>query len=146
MFTLRTAKAEDCETVFKWRNHPNVRKHFFDPRELSYSKHKTWFLQSLDREDRILLIAHENGNSIGVVRFDLKGQEGLTAEIDIYLDPRKTGRGLGKKMLGQAEAWLRQNSAAQAIVARVKEENFASVKMFKSCGFISQYIQFRKDL
>jgi RimJ/RimL family protein N-acetyltransferase len=144
--TLRKANADDCDTVFEWRNHPQVRTYFFDPRELSYAEHKTWFFESLDREDRILLVAHRNGKAVGVIRFDLKGPEGRTAEIDIYVDPKKAGQGLGKQMMGQAEAWLRRNTSIQTLFARVKEENLASVKMFKGCKFATDFIQFRKDL
>lgn len=146
MLTLLKAKAEYCETVFKWRNNPDVRRRFFDPRELSYAEHKTWFFESLVKEDRILLIAQESGNPVGVIRFDLMGPEMRTAEIDIYVDPDKKGHGLGKKMLRHVEEWLRQNTDIRTMVAKVKDENMASVRMFKSCNFNTDYIQLSKDL
>ena len=146
MLTIRKAKPEDCDTVFKWRNHPKVRRYFFNPRELKYSEHKKWFFESLNKEDRILLIALERRTPVGVIRFDLKSPEDQTAEVDIYVDPEKTGQGLGKIMLWQAEEWLRQNTDTHVLIAKVKEKNLSSIRMFKSCKFYTDYIQFRKEL
>lgn len=146
MVTLRKASHEDCETIFRWRNHPKVRQHFFDARELSYSEHKKWFYNSLQRDDRIILVAYVDGKPVGVIRFDVSKAVSNKAEIDIYVAPEFQGKGLGKRILAEGENWLKKNTEINQLIARVKEENLASVRMFKRRGFGPKYILFEKNL
>ena len=146
MVTLKKAGQEDCQTIFQWRNHPKVREHFFDVREITYSEHSKWFEESLQRNDRIILIAYDGPHAVGVIRFDVVKTEPKEAEIDIYVAPELLGQGFGKKILAEAENWNKKNLQVKSLIARVKEENQASVKMFKWSGFKSIYIQLRKNL
>jgi UDP-2,4-diacetamido-2,4,6-trideoxy-beta-L-altropyranose hydrolase len=147
MITLRKAGLEDCERIYQWRNHPKVRKYFIDPREIDYRDHREWFEASLKRDDRILLMAYKNGKPVGVIRFDIvKEPHPDTFEIDIYVVPEIQGRGIGKEILRAGEDWLRENTSIRGLIAKVKEENVASVKMFIGCGFEHDYILFRKDI
>ena len=147
MITLRRAGLEDCERIYEWRNHPKVRQYFFDRREIGFDEHREWLAGSVQRDDRILLIAQEDGEPVGVIRFDaVEESRPGTLEIDIYVAPEAQGRGLGKEILWAGENWLRENTPCKRLFAKVMEGNVASSKMFKSCGFETEYILFRKDL
>jgi UDP-4-amino-4,6-dideoxy-N-acetyl-beta-L-altrosamine N-acetyltransferase len=146
MITLKEATEDDCHTLFQWRNHPKVREYFFDDRLISYHEHKKWFHNSLQRDDRLIFVAHLDGKPVGVIRFDMVKPEMRVAEIDIYVAPQRQGQGLGKKILAEGEDWVRERTRVRSLVARVIEENQASVKMFKSCGFISKYVFLEKEI
>ena len=145
MITLEKARLEDCRTIFQWRNHPAVRKHFFDSRELSYSEHKEWFENSLERKDRIILIAYKDVKKVGVIRFDFLSDSN-TAEIDIYVAPEMHGNGFGKKILAKGEDWVRENTSIKTLVAKVKPGNEISMKMFKGRGFGAKHVLLKKDV
>jgi len=146
MITFKEAKEEDCRSIFQWRNHPETRRFFLDSRELTFSEHKKWFEESLKMDDRIILIAYNGTEPVGIIRFDfLEGNTG-TAEIDIYVAPELQGQGFGKKILAQGENWVRENKDIKGLIARVKEENQASVKMFKHNGFMPAYIVLKKEI
>ncbi|MDY7034796.1 MAG: GNAT family N-acetyltransferase [Thermodesulfobacteriota bacterium] len=146
MITLRRATEEDCEIIFQWRNHPKVRHYFFDSSELSYSEHKKWFEESLKRDDRIILIAHNDSTPLGVLRFDSIETDENIAEIDIYVAPELQGQGFGKMILSEGENWAIKNTRIKSLLARVREENQASVKMFRHCGFMPAYILLKKEI
>lgn len=144
MITLRRAINSDCNTIFGWRNHPKVRSHFFDPSELSLEEHQSWFADSLQRDDRIILIACEGDKPVGVLRFDLTDKSGAAAEIDIYLAPERQGMGLGRRILREGEKWVLRNTEIRLIEAKVKSNNEASLKMFRASGFNTTFIHLNK--
>ena len=134
---LRRAQQVDCDPVFNWRNHPDVRRNVLDPSPILYERHKKWFNDSLDRTDRILLIAEQDGSAVGVLRFDFNG---VTAEVSIYLVPDKMGMGLGEAVLRAGEDWMRQeNLVVDLLVARILKTNPASKALFERVGFREQY-------
>ena len=146
MINLRRAKEEDCKLIYDWRNHPKVREFFFDTGEINYSAHKKWFSNSLERNDREILIAYEDNKPLGVIRFDFLKSEPLTAEIDIYVAPELHDKGWGKKILTEGENWVKKNTQIKSLLARVREENQASVKMFRHRGFMPAYILLKKEI
>ncbi|MEW6664750.1 MAG: GNAT family N-acetyltransferase [Thermodesulfobacteriota bacterium] len=146
MIRLRRAVMSDSEAVFEWRNDPAVRDHFFDSRELSFAEHTRWFEESLRRADRVVLIAHHEQDAVGVIRFDLTPQDPTTAEVDIYLDPKMHGRGLGTAVLKEGVEWTRRHTEIKRLVARVRARNEASMKMFSKCGFDAQHLFFSKEI
>lgn len=143
---LRRARKEDCDIIFSWRNHPDIRRHFFEPREIPYAEHKAWFEASLEREDRILLVGWQSDQPVGVIRFDFLDGGWEKAEIDIYVAPKWHGRGLGACMLNEGVRWVTQRTKAMTLVAKVKEENVASVATFRKSGFELKYLLFEKEI
>jgi len=146
MITLRRAELRDCRTIFNWRNHPEVRRHFFDPRRLSYEEHEKWFKSSLEKKDRFIFLAYRGDHAVGVLRFDILDEMPGTAEVDIYVAPDYQGRGLGKSILHEGERWVKKSGNIQKLVAKVKDENEASLRMFRACGFSVKYVLFEKLL
>jgi RimJ/RimL family protein N-acetyltransferase len=143
---LRRAGKEDCDLIFSWRNHPDVRRHFFEPKEIPYAEHKQWFEDSLKKPGRTLLLAWQEDRPVGVIRFDFPEGRSEKAEIDIYVAPGCHGLGIGKQILAQGEEWVRQNTGVSTLVAKIKQENLASIAMFESCGFQCSFVEYRKNL
>jgi RimJ/RimL family protein N-acetyltransferase len=144
--TLRSARKEDGDLLFAWRNHPDVRKHFFEPKEIPYAEHKAWFEASLQRADRVILIGYRADHPVGVIRFDFPDRGREKAEIDIYVAPERHGQGLGAELLNEGIRWLSEHTTAVTLIAKVKEENTASVRMFRKSGFESKYVLFEKEI
>lgn len=144
MIRLRKAQPQDCRIIFRWRNHPKVRAHFFNADEIGFDEHRNWFEKSLRMENRILLIALENDQPVGVLRFDIA--DDAVAEIDIYVAAEKQGRGLGKEILREGEDWVRRNTEIRMLRAKVMQENGPSLGMFRNRGFAVKYLQFEKEI
>ncbi len=131
--SLRLARADDAERVFAWRNDPSVRSASFDSREIAWEEHRAWFLRTLERVDRSLLIAEQEEKPVGVVRFDVVDE---VVEVSIFLDPALTGQGYGTTMLREGVTWVRRNLAGvHTLRAKVKPDNPASMKIFENAGF-----------
>ncbi len=142
---VRRARQDDCERILEWRNHPDTRRHFFNPEPIDADTHYAWFAAILaDTRHRHLLIAEDAvGCPIGVVRFD---EDGDSARVDIYLDPEQHGHGLGKVMLDAALRWLESNSSVKKVNADVLLENTSSIRMFKAAGFTNTGRRFSLNL
>jgi len=142
---LRPAEKTDCRLVYEWRNNPKVRRFFFDPTEIPFGTHKTWFEESLARSDRTILIAQLGDVPVGVIRFDI-AENGESAEVDIYIDPQKHGQGLGTQLLETGEQWVTENTRVRALKANVMTANVASIRMFIRCGFRNDVVRLVKEL
>lgn len=141
--SVRIARDEDCAVMFAWRNDPDVRRASFNDAPVSWSSHQKWFNESLGRKDRIILVGEVNGEPVGIVRFD--DIDGGTAEVSIYVDPSKTGRGLGATLLKAGENWLLNKTTVRRITARVRSENAKSQHFFSVNGYRSVYGAFMKS-
>ena len=146
MIRLRRAVEDDCDLVYQWRNDKLIRKNSLSDAAIPYSKHVEWFLNSLVRKDRVILLAYENELAVGVLRFDFFIEDGDIAEVSIYVSPGLWGQGIGKRMLVAGEQWLRDNMPVRHVVAKVKPANEASLKMFQSCGFEVDHMFFKKSI
>lgn len=138
LLSLRSAEAPDAELTWPWRNHPETRKHFFNPAPVSESDHCQWWQEALKVDDRILLIGTIANEPIGVLRFDIAGE---TAEISIYLAPEMTGLGLGHRLIEAAKVWAGKNlGAVNSFRALVKPENTKSRQAFMTAGFTEDHV------
>lgn len=131
--TLAPAKATDAELAYRWRNDARTRRHSRDPAPISLGTHRQWWLETLAREDRVLLIARCGHVPVGFVRFDDDGE--ASVEISYYLDPELTGLGLGSATLRAAQRWIGEHAAGARIVAQVLPQNSASANAFAAAGF-----------
>ena len=130
---LRRAVDSDVRRVFEWRNHETVRRSSLYTGELDWKGHQNWFLNSLKNPDRHILIGERDHVPIGVLRFDVAGNQ---AEISIFTDPNLTGQGLGSQLLQQGVIWCKQHiPALRELVAKVRQENLVSMRLFEKTGF-----------
>jgi RimJ/RimL family protein N-acetyltransferase len=143
---LRRAVIEDCDRIFRWRNHPSVRRFSGNRSKIDPESHQQWFRRILRSRNRALLVAVKQGEDVGVIRFDLD-PDFRSATMSIYVNPRKHHLGIGTEMMKAGEAWLRRwNPSANKIVATVSRDNVASLKLFGRAGFKPASVVFTKDL
>jgi UDP-2,4-diacetamido-2,4,6-trideoxy-beta-L-altropyranose hydrolase len=131
--TFEPAQLGDARRLYEWRNHPAVRAHAHDSRPIDFETHRTWLATVLADPQRALLIAHAGGAPVGVLRFDLCGEEAL---VSVYLVPERLGQGLGPAIIEQGSLWLQASRpAVKRIRAEVHAANPASLASFEAAGF-----------
>ena len=131
---IRLATDSDSKNIFDWRNDTFTRSMSHTTKIVEWKQHLKWFQNSLDSENRMLLICeHDIFNKIAVVRFDIYESRTL---ISINLNPSKRGQNLGKESLIKSiEFFLKKYPSANKLFAEVNEENIASIKTFLGVGF-----------
>ena len=145
---IRLATISDSKSLFDWRSDEISRAMFFNESSPSIEEHNIWLEKSLSNVDRTLYIGELGDEKIGMCRFDFKQSERL-ADVSINVSPTSRGRGLGKKLLFESvECYLEKNK--HNLLAKVKPNNLASLKIFDSVGFESfasneDEISLRKD-
>lgn len=104
---IRPAQISDSESLYLWRNHPEVRTVSRNSQPIPREGHESWLSATLANPQRCLLIGERDGQAVGVLRFDLSGER---AEVSIYLTPAcAKGAGLGRALLRAGERWLHQH-------------------------------------
>lgn len=129
-YTFREATAKDMMAVFSLSNDPEVRKYSVNTAPIPLEDHRRWFEKRLsDTLSPFLVVAHGD-TCLGQVRLDKKA-EGYVFSISLSRALR--GCGFSADIIGKSLQWLPEGSLA---VAYIRHGNTASVKSFKSNGFI----------
>ncbi|EJN00882.1 pseudaminic acid cytidylyltransferase [Herbaspirillum sp. YR522] len=141
---MRAARQQDCQSLFAWRNAPEVLRYSFNQAPLDWQEHATWFAAALADPARVLLIGQADGADCGVVRYDIDARRAI---VSIYLAPGFAGRGIGRQMLREGEAWLSvHHPHVVELVAEIRPDNRASVALFEKEGFSFRQLSYRKAL
>lgn len=131
---VRDAVPEDMRWVWQVNNDPSVRERSISTAPIPWEGHTQWFQQVLENPNRVLLVAECNGKRVGLVRLDGVGAC-PEVHISIAVAPGDRGRGHGVRLI---EAGVRRAfacSATEAIIARIRPDNIASLRAFGACGF-----------
>ncbi|MDR9750352.1 UDP-2,4-diacetamido-2,4,6-trideoxy-beta-L-altropyranose hydrolase [Pseudomonas sp. SZMC_28357] len=139
---LRRATAEDSRLLFDGRNAEAVRRQSLDARPIEWPAHQAWFAASLLDRQRLLLIAEAADGPIGVLRYDLSGNEAL---VSIYLFEPRFGQGWGRALLARGEAYVAAHwPNLSAINAQVLPANPSSLNLFRHAGYAQSACEFRR--
>lgn len=128
--TIRPARPDDGERLWRWRNDPAVRRVSLNSDEIALADHLDWFRRSLENDQREILIAEVDKTPFGMVRFDMDGE---LATVSILLDAGHRGEGLSVSVLAKAIEAAR--GSWNRLRAVVKSDNAASLALFASLGF-----------
>jgi len=136
MLLTRLANIDDMELYFFWANDPNVRKNAFSCNQIPWDIHQKWFTEKLADRNSFLYVIENNGHAIGQVRFDIIDDK---AEIGYSMDKECRGKGYGLNMLNAAidsfTADMGKHAEVMTLVAKVRENNIPSNKIFTGAGF-----------
>jgi len=135
--TLRRIRSEDKKTLFQWRNLDEIVALSSTRRHITWEEHCLWFNKALEGSRCMVFLVEANSKPVGLVRFDAKETHGST--ISIYLIPGETGKGRGAALIRGAciravSIWRR----LQWVEARVRSDNYRSIKAFERAGFAHQ--------
>jgi len=123
-FTLLGFKQSDCDELFELSNEPLIRKISLNSNAISQKEHKRWCERKLNDGTEILIARSDSGIFLGYVRFE--------STISIALSKFARGLGFSKILLARS---LEQTDK-KLICAQIKNDNFASITLFKSFGFV----------
>jgi UDP-2,4-diacetamido-2,4,6-trideoxy-beta-L-altropyranose hydrolase len=141
---MREAQDGDARALFEWRNHESVRNMSRRSDPISWTDHQAWFSAVLEDPNQVLLIGERDGCPVGVVRFDVHGDQG---EVSIYRVPGSDQKTRGVSLLLAAEARFRaMRPAVAALTAEVLDGNHASHRLFRSTGYERHSAVYRKQL
>jgi RimJ/RimL family protein N-acetyltransferase len=130
----RFAKPQDSKLYWEWANDAKVRKNAFNEDFIEWEEHKKWFETNLSNSNVILLIIERDSVPIGQVRFN---KEGANFKIDYSLAKQFRGKNLAIPMLNEAIDYLKTIEAS-ILIAEVKKNNIASIKVFERIGFLKK--------
>ena len=133
---IQRASLDDAKDLFEWRNHPDVRKNFFNPAAVSWEEHKNWLKSRLEDQNATIYTVWLADEKIGSVRFELK--EGMF-KVSVMLNPAFFGQGLGARAIARGViSFVSEQKSQLPIWAEIKPDNVASIKAFAKAGFVQQ--------
>ena len=133
VITVRKAVESDCEQIYKWANDDDTRAASFNSGPIEWDTHRNWLSQRLQDSNCLLLICSDDkGKSLGLVRFDLAGDEAI---ISINLDPNMRGQGLAGFIIIRTIDELFKRCNISKVSAFIKPQNHRSAKAFERAGF-----------
>jgi ribosomal protein S18 acetylase RimI-like enzyme len=128
---IRRARPGDARILWEWANDPETRASSLDSRPIRWPDHRDWLVTVLRDPNRLLMIGWNGAGLLGQVRFDDRGPE---AEVSISVAPEHRGM-VGRLLLDAGIRRYRRASHGRMLVARVKEDNRASRRLFEGAGF-----------
>ncbi len=123
----------DLDSVLKWRNQPDVRRHMYTQHEISLDEHQRWFDRASQDLRKHPLIFEINTQPLGYVSFDETATVGI-ADWGFYLapeSPKGVGKQLGRVALDHAFTQLNFHK----VCGRVLEYNERSIYFHRLLGF-----------
>lgn len=141
---IREAASNDSRRLFEWRNHPAIRAVSHHTGVIDWEVHQAWYASVLANSNRKVLIGSACERDLGVVRFDIDGQD---AEVSIYLVPGEHAPGAGSGLLAAAERWLIDaRPAVRQLRASVRAGNLPSDRLFEGAGYRAESTWYSKPL
>jgi RimJ/RimL family protein N-acetyltransferase len=129
--SLRKASFSDIEFLWYLRNQHYVYKNSRIHKPVDWKDHINWIMPILlGFKKKDFFIIECSNKKAGQIRFDYKNKE---AEVSISLLEEFCGRGIGSRALKLAIARIEKK--AERVMAEVKKDNTASIKLFKKLDF-----------
>jgi len=138
-FRLRPATLDDAALLFAWRTDPATVAASLGPPP-TQAEHARWLQATLADPSRRLFVAEETldeGDAptpVGTGRIDVRPDE---AELSITVAPHCRGCGHGIRLLARLVSIATRGAPGRPLVARVRGDNVASIKLFLGSGFVA---------
>lgn len=135
MLRVRPLTDDDCRLLWAWVNDPGVRAASFQSQPIPWEEHVAWFhAKRADPQRAMFIVLDDAQRPIGQVRFEPEDADG-GAEVIISIAGDHRGRGLGTEALRAACEAYRPLGLARRVMAYIKPENVASIRIFEKAGF-----------
>jgi len=122
----------DCKDLFNLRNSKEVRKMCFNTNKIRYANHLKWFNNIINSDDVKTYTIKDYKTFVGYCRFNIINDKAL---INIAIDKKYYGRGIGTYFIIISCLALKKNRKIKEIIAEIKENNIGSIKAFSKAGF-----------
>lgn len=129
--SFRKANIEDLMLVYNWSNDKVVRQNSYQTEPIKLEEHKSWFLNKIEDEKSLILIAMVNNQPSGVVRYEINDENSV---VGIVVSKAYRGQGLAPSFLKEAATYYFKRFD-KPIYAYIKKENLASIKSFEKARY-----------
>lgn len=129
---LHAVTPADAEFLYQLAADPTVRAQSLTPEPPTRLEHAAWFLDFLHDKERFGWVVLSNHEKAAVVRLRKVGP--LAAMISVAVHPQFRGQGIGTAAVYQATLYATNRD--WMVLASVKPENWASRKLFTTCGYV----------
>ena len=150
--TIRRAEPRDTDALGRlgaalMRTHYDFdRQRFLEPHQGSEQGYGHFLRSQLDDDDCAVFVADMDGRVAGYVYAaveplswkDLRGECGFIH--DLLVDPAERGAGVGRALLEQAIAWLRERGMPRVVLSTAAQ-NIGAQRLFSQRGFRSTMIE-----
>lgn len=132
--TLRPARADDAERLFRWRNDPLIVALSSSQSTVQWPEHVEWFANALRSPERRIFIIEDEAEAIGQARFDRRDRQSCL--ISVYLIGPHVGRKLGPLAIRESCRLIFSTWDTTCVLACVREENTRAQLAFERAGFV----------
>lgn len=134
---MRKAKISDAKLVWELSNDPLVRRVSFNPESIPWESHIEWFSKMIQDQGCLYFLFFESNRDshfLGQVRMHEIVRHSY--EISISISASCRGKGYGKSLILMALTELLSCDAEGVVHAWTKPDNYSSIRLFRSCGFV----------
>jgi spore coat polysaccharide biosynthesis protein SpsF len=124
---IRKAEHKDIQNVYMLFVDKTVRLASKDPSSITLEEHEVWFNSRILQDEFFIL--EKNGEFVGEVRVDKKNNENV---VSIELVKKHRNKGYGFEALRKCLQLINKSN----VVAYIKSNNIASIKLFQKVGFV----------
>jgi len=130
IYTLREANTyQDALLLFNWVNDKTVRQNSLSSESITFQNHINWFENKMKDENcKIYILTDLYKSNIGQIRVEMKDEY---YEIHYIISEQYRGKGFGNKIINLLQVKLGNIN----LLARVKNKNIPSIKIFIKNGF-----------
>lgn len=133
-YKIRKVEEKDVEKIWEIRNHPLIRKNSGNSELITLQNHKEWFHNKyFKNKNNFCYVLCNEINLAGYCRLDYSEEEKAYI-VSIAIDPENQSRGLGTRLLSQSLEKMK-NKQNILVLAEVKKDNIASIKLFERNAF-----------
>ena len=119
--------------IFEWRNDKTTRAMSSSSEKIEFESHLCWFKNIMNDKNQFVYIGIKEENRIGICRFHLD-EKNKIAEVSINLNPNMRGKNYGFQLLSLSREKFFEKQKID-LIAKVKETNKQSKKLFSKAGF-----------
>lgn len=131
---LRKAIKDDMDFLLELRNEETVRASSINTELISKDSHEKWFAEKISDANAFILIAEDDEQRIGQIRFDkIKGKP--CAEVDVAVKSKKRGLGIGTEIVKRGSDMAFEFLDISKITSHIKPENAISARTFEKAGY-----------
>ncbi len=134
--TYRGLRVEDAELVSTWRSNPDNYRNFLNAHPVSAEEHLAWFANYLHDDTRFdFIIRNADGKRIGTT--GISNIDGDSCEVSYMIgDIAERGKGYATEALETMTQLAFSRLGVSEVVARVRPDNEASIRVLLGGGFV----------
>ena len=135
---LRAMESDDIKLIVKWRNDPEVNKHFYEYAPLSHDQQADWWVKQRGRDDQFnwMICANEDKAPLGTVSIydiDLRNRKAEWGRFYLVGDVR--GKGYGRDVENLIHEYVFNHLNLNKLYCEVFADNAIVVNLHKKFGY-----------